>query len=382
MPEPTLDTYLHSLLQIWWGTGRRNGAAAMRVFGNRALTSWAGLLLLPGLAVVALSGLVFGNFWQLHYIAGLSLIPLLLVKLGTTSYRALSYYARRAVYRAAGAPEWTGRLLAPALIVSTIVAMATGIWMWSQHSEAQPWAKLHVLSVVAMGACGWERGIGRRRRARRRARLRVRFRPGRCGCAARCAAMLQLRLGRLLVARSVCEAAGGVQRGRLAPGPNGRLSGIGPLILRLDLSSRLSARYRGPASHERSVPRTGSSSWSCESSQWASQHPGRSTRRRAHVGREEPRPRCRRATTQVGHERLKSAASRWQPSGIHGARVLLPGSRLVRPDDSLRRWAQRRDDHNPDRRGDHRHQGSLISRQRNDAHSAHRRPDARHQHRQ
>jgi hypothetical protein len=120
---------------------------------NRALTSWAGLLLLPGLAVVALSGLVFGNYWQLHYIAGLSLIPLLLVKLGSTTYRALSYYTRRAMYRAAGAPEWVGRLLAPALIASTIIAMATGIWMWSQHSEAQPWAKLHVLSVLAMGAC-------------------------------------------------------------------------------------------------------------------------------------------------------------------------------------------------------------------------------------
>jgi len=128
---------LRSLLQTWWETGRRDGATAMRVFGNRALTSWAGLLLLPGLAVVAVSGLVFGNFWQLHYVAGLSLIPLLLVKLGTTSYRALSYYTRRAVYRAAGAPEWAGRLLAPALIVSTIIAMATGIWMWSQHSEAQ-----------------------------------------------------------------------------------------------------------------------------------------------------------------------------------------------------------------------------------------------------
>jgi hypothetical protein len=153
MPEPTLDTELRPLLGTWWETGRRDGAIAMRVFGNRALTSWAGLLLLPGLAVVTLSGLVFGNFWQLHYIAGLSLIPLLLVKLGTTSYRALSYYARRAVYRAAGAPEWAGRLLAPALIVSTIIAMGTGIWMWSQHSEAQPWAKLHVLSVLAMGAC-------------------------------------------------------------------------------------------------------------------------------------------------------------------------------------------------------------------------------------
>jgi hypothetical protein len=153
MPEPTLDTDLRSPLQIWWETGRRDGAPAMRVFGNRALTSWAGLLLLPGLAVVALSGLVFGNYWQLHYIAGLALIPLLLVKLGSTTYRAFSYYTRRARYRAAGAPEWFGRLLAPALIASTIIAMTTGIWMWLQQSEAQPWAKLHVLSVLAMGAC-------------------------------------------------------------------------------------------------------------------------------------------------------------------------------------------------------------------------------------
>jgi len=122
----------------------------MRVFGNRALTSWAGLALLPGLAVVAVSGLVFRSYWQLHYLAGLSLVPLLVVKLGSTTHRAVSYYVRRAVYRAAGPPEWVGRLLAPALIVSTVVAMATGIWMWSQHSEAQPWAKLHVVSVVAM----------------------------------------------------------------------------------------------------------------------------------------------------------------------------------------------------------------------------------------
>jgi hypothetical protein len=153
MPEPSLDTDLRSLVRIWWEAGQRSGTLAVRVFGNRALTSWAGLALLPGLAVVALSGLAFGNFWQLHYVAGLSLIPLLVVKLGSTTYRALSYYMRRAVYRAAGAPEWIGRLLAPALIVSTIIAMATGIWMWSQHSEAQPWAKLHVLSVIAMGAC-------------------------------------------------------------------------------------------------------------------------------------------------------------------------------------------------------------------------------------
>jgi hypothetical protein len=153
MSEPTADADSSPLLQIWWETGRRTGVAALRVFGNRALTSWAGLALLPGLAVVAVTGLVFGSYWQLHYIAGLSLIPLLFVKLGSTTYRAVSYYLRRAVYRAAGAPEWVGRLLAPALIASTVVAMATGIWMWSQHSEAQPWAKLHVLSVIAMGGC-------------------------------------------------------------------------------------------------------------------------------------------------------------------------------------------------------------------------------------
>ena len=153
MPESPLDTAPPSPVQLWWATGRRTGTAAMRVFGNRALTSWAGLALLPGLVVVALTGLVFRSFWQLHYVAGLSLVPLLVVKLGSTTYRALAYYLRRAVYRAAGAPEWIGRILAPALIASTIVAMATGIWMWSQHSSAQPWAKLHLVSVVAMGAC-------------------------------------------------------------------------------------------------------------------------------------------------------------------------------------------------------------------------------------
>ena len=153
MRERAFETDPHDALRIWWETGRRDSPAAKQVFGNRALTSWAGSGLLPGLGVVALSGLVFGRFWQLHYVAGLALIPLLILKLGSTGYRALSYYVRRAAYRAAGAPERIGRLLAPALVLSTVVAMASGIWMWSQHSEAQPWAKLHVLSVVAMGGC-------------------------------------------------------------------------------------------------------------------------------------------------------------------------------------------------------------------------------------
>src|SRR5579864_7959194 len=47
MPEPTLETDLPSASQIWWQTGRLNGAAAMRVFGNRLLTSSAGLQPIP-----------------------------------------------------------------------------------------------------------------------------------------------------------------------------------------------------------------------------------------------------------------------------------------------------------------------------------------------
>jgi hypothetical protein len=204
--------------------------------------------------VVGLSGLVFGNYWQLHYIAGLSLIPLLLVKLGSATYRALSYYMRRAVYRAAGAPEWAGRLLAPALIASTIIAMATGIWMWSQHSEAQPWAKLHVLSVLAMGAC-----VGLHLLLRTPLSLQSVARDGVAGLRHNVPRIRIALVGVALAIGLIVGLAGGARSpfpSRSTHAGPERSTAIARLTLRLNLSiRRLAHILRGLASHECNVAR-------------------------------------------------------------------------------------------------------------------------------
>jgi hypothetical protein len=119
--------------------------------GNEALTSWTGLLLLPLLGLVGLTGLAFGSLWRAHLVVGILLVPVLGMKLVSTTYRAVRYYTGSRTYRAAGPPDWPARLLAPPLIVATVVAMVSGIVMWLANNQDRPWSTIHTDAVVIMG---------------------------------------------------------------------------------------------------------------------------------------------------------------------------------------------------------------------------------------
>jgi undecaprenyl-diphosphatase len=119
------------------------------VEGNRRLTSLTGAVQLAVLAVVILSGVVFGSAPGLHLFSGFVAIPLTLLKLGSTGHRFVGYYLRRhAAYRTAGPPTVIPRLLAPLLVASAVVALATGVVLFFQGTRHGTAATLHTDSAV------------------------------------------------------------------------------------------------------------------------------------------------------------------------------------------------------------------------------------------
>ena len=115
---------------------------------NTRLTSATGIALFVPLLAVTGSGLVFDGLWRVHYFAGFLLVPLLALKLASTGYRAVRYYAGEPRYRRAGPPAPALRALAPVLVASALLLFASGVAMWLTRSRAQPWSTIHTDSAV------------------------------------------------------------------------------------------------------------------------------------------------------------------------------------------------------------------------------------------
>jgi hypothetical protein len=122
-----------------------------QVVGNLILTSHAGLIILFALVLLYLSGLAFTPLRPVHFALGFALIPILMVKLASTAWRAISYYFRRGAYRAAGAPWLLPRLIAVPLAVAAVLATASGVVLWAQGTDHGTWAAIHTDSVIALG---------------------------------------------------------------------------------------------------------------------------------------------------------------------------------------------------------------------------------------
>jgi hypothetical protein len=97
--------------------------------GNARLTAATGVVLLVLLAAEGLT-LVFGvgSLLLPHIFIGLLLIPPILLKVGSTSWRMVAYYRRVEEYVRKGPPSILLRILvAPVLVAATVVLFATGI---------------------------------------------------------------------------------------------------------------------------------------------------------------------------------------------------------------------------------------------------------------
>jgi hypothetical protein len=92
--------------------------------GNERLTAATGVVLL---AVLGVTILRIGQFLWLHLFVGMLLIGPVLLKMASTGYRFARYYTSNPPYRRKGPPATPMRLLAPLVVISTVVVFGSGV---------------------------------------------------------------------------------------------------------------------------------------------------------------------------------------------------------------------------------------------------------------
>lgn len=119
--------------------------------GNEILTTTAAVVLLvlliaEGITIVHMRGLLIA-----HMFIGLVLIPPVLLKLGSTGYRMVSYYTGSRSYRAKGPPLLPLRLMAPVLAASTIAVLTSGVLLLAAGHKSGLLLTIHKLSFIVFG---------------------------------------------------------------------------------------------------------------------------------------------------------------------------------------------------------------------------------------
>lgn len=95
--------------------------------GNARLTAVTGVVLLVLLAALGITILRIHPLLEEHMFLGMLLIGPVALKMGSTGYRFARYYTAEPRYRRKGPPEIAMRLLAPLVVLSTVVVFASGV---------------------------------------------------------------------------------------------------------------------------------------------------------------------------------------------------------------------------------------------------------------
>ncbi len=122
------------------------------VLANTRLTSLVGLIVFVELFVIGITVPAIGKLFTLHAIIGYMLIPPLILKLGSTSYRFAQYYLRNPRYYRAGPPHPLLRIAAPLLVLATVALMVSGVMLMvvgPYSASVQTWRGIHQASFIA-----------------------------------------------------------------------------------------------------------------------------------------------------------------------------------------------------------------------------------------
>ncbi len=125
------------------------------VEANARLTGMTAVVLLVLLAVEGVTILRIGRLLTLHMVLGMVLVPPILLKIGSTTWRFARYYLGSPAYRRKGPPPALLRLLGPVLVVLTVAVVGTGIaLLLGPASVRQQFSFLHkatfILWIAAM----------------------------------------------------------------------------------------------------------------------------------------------------------------------------------------------------------------------------------------
>lgn len=97
--------------------------------GNEQLTAATGVVLLVLLAALGVTIVFIGQLLSEHLFLGLLLLGPVALKTVSTGYRFTRYYRGEREYVRRGPPEMWLRLLAPAVVLTTVAVFASGIWL-------------------------------------------------------------------------------------------------------------------------------------------------------------------------------------------------------------------------------------------------------------
>ena len=97
------------------------------VDGNERLTAMVAALLLVLLFLVGLTVPVANAQTRLHVFLGVVVIPPVLLKVASTTWRFIRYYSGNYSYRRKGPPQPLLRLLGPIIVLLTLVMLFSGV---------------------------------------------------------------------------------------------------------------------------------------------------------------------------------------------------------------------------------------------------------------
>ena len=95
--------------------------------GNERLTTAVGATLIVLLAVIGVTIIRIHGLLSEHLFVGMLLVPPVLLKMSSTGYRFVRYYTADPRYRRTGPPELALRVIAPMVVLSTVVVFASGV---------------------------------------------------------------------------------------------------------------------------------------------------------------------------------------------------------------------------------------------------------------
>jgi hypothetical protein len=117
--------------------------------GNEQLTALAGVLLIVFLAIEGATLLNIHGLLTVHAFVGMFLLPILVLKLGSTGWRMVRYYLGREEYVRRGPPPFPLRVVvAPVVVASTLVLFGTGVYLLAVHETHGTAVGLHKASFV------------------------------------------------------------------------------------------------------------------------------------------------------------------------------------------------------------------------------------------
>lgn len=117
--------------------------------GNERLTVLTGIVLLVLLGALGVTILRIGTLLSVHMFLGMLLIGPVALKLSSTGYRFVRYYTSEPHYLRKGPPPIVLRLMAPILVLSTVVVFASGVaLMLIGPVSRQPLLLIHKVSFI------------------------------------------------------------------------------------------------------------------------------------------------------------------------------------------------------------------------------------------